>query len=160
MDSVLNVVSAQEHPIEVGLVAVGATEPDVLPVEQQTWIDAIRFCNERSYQEGLDPCYDEETLECDFEASGYRLPTEAEWEYAARAGTSTSYFFGDDTRRLSQHAWTDENAGDRTQEVIEQKVTEYMRGGFTLRVTYVRENRAYLNERIVDVPCAMIRFAS
>jgi len=48
------------------------------------------------------------------------------------------------------HAWwTDPN---RTQEVIEQDVTEDMRGGFTLRATYVRENRAYLNERIVDVP--------
>jgi len=45
--------------------------------------------------------------------------------------------------------WT---APDRTQELIEQEVTEYMRGGFTLRVTYVRENRAYLSERIVDVP--------
>jgi uncharacterized protein YfaS (alpha-2-macroglobulin family) len=45
--------------------------------------------------------------------------------------------------------WTDPN---RTQEVIEEEVTEQMRGGFTLRVTYVRENRAYLNERIVDVP--------
>jgi len=45
--------------------------------------------------------------------------------------------------------WTDPN---RTQEVIEQEVTEDMRGGFTLRVTYVRENRAYLNERIVHVP--------
>jgi hypothetical protein len=45
--------------------------------------------------------------------------------------------------------WTDP---DRTQELIEQEVTEYMRGGFTVRVTYVRENRAYLSERIVDVP--------
>ncbi len=45
--------------------------------------------------------------------------------------------------------WTDP---DRTQETIEEEVTEYMRGGFTLRVTYVRENRAYLSERIVDVP--------
>jgi len=45
--------------------------------------------------------------------------------------------------------WTDP---ERTQELIEEEVTEDMRGGFTLRVTYVRENRAYLNERIVDVP--------
>ena len=45
--------------------------------------------------------------------------------------------------------WTDPN---RTQEAIAQVVTEEMRGGFTLRVTYVRENRAYLSERIVDVP--------
>lgn len=45
--------------------------------------------------------------------------------------------------------WT---AADRTQEAIEQSVSEEMRGGFSLRVTFVRENRAYLNERIVDVP--------
>jgi uncharacterized protein YfaS (alpha-2-macroglobulin family) len=48
------------------------------------------------------------------------------------------------------HAWWTDP--DKTQEVIEQQVTEDMRGGFTLRVTYVRENRAYINERIVQVP--------
>ena len=51
--------------------------------------------------------------------------------------------------KLLRAWWTDPN---RTQEIIEQEVTEDMRGGFTLRVTYVRENRAYLNERIVQVP--------
>ncbi|KPL22091.1 MAG: hypothetical protein AMJ75_08740 [Phycisphaerae bacterium SM1_79] len=45
--------------------------------------------------------------------------------------------------------WTDPN---QTQELIEQEVTEYMRGGFTLRITYVRENRAYLSQRIINVP--------
>ncbi|MGB2861700.1 MAG: alpha-2-macroglobulin family protein [Sedimentisphaerales bacterium] len=51
--------------------------------------------------------------------------------------------------KLLRAWWTDPN---RTQEVIEEEVTENMRGGFTLRVMYVRENRAYLNERIVNVP--------
>jgi hypothetical protein len=50
---------------------------------------------------------------------------------------------------MSELFWTDPN---RTQEVIRQDVTEDMRGGFTLRVTYVRENRAYLNQQIVNVP--------
>ncbi|OHB65115.1 MAG: hypothetical protein A2168_08520, partial [Planctomycetes bacterium RBG_13_50_24] len=51
--------------------------------------------------------------------------------------------------KLLRAWWTDPN---RTQEVIEEEITEDMRGGFTLRATYVRENRAYLNERIVNVP--------
>jgi len=51
--------------------------------------------------------------------------------------------------KLLRAWWTDPN---QTQEIIEEEVTEHMRGGFTLRVTYVRENRLYLSERIVDVP--------
>ncbi len=88
-----------------------------LPVERQTWIDAVRFCNLRSWLEGLEPCYDEETLACDFSADGYRLPTEAEWEYACRAGTTGRYFFGDDPRELRRYAWFEGNSARRTHPV-------------------------------------------
>ena len=75
------------------------------PVERVQWIDAARFCNACSERDGLLPCYDPQTWECRFEANGYRLPTEAEWEYACRAGTRTHYFFGDDVSKASQYAW-------------------------------------------------------
>ena len=88
-----------------------------LPAEQQTWIDAIRFCNLRSYLEGLELCYDEETLACDFSADGYRLPTEAEWEYACRAGEAGRYSFGDDPRELRRFAWFASDSGHRTHPV-------------------------------------------
>jgi formylglycine-generating enzyme required for sulfatase activity len=88
-----------------------------LPVEQVTWPMAARFCNARSRFEGLRPCYNEDTGECDFRAEGFRLPTEAEWEYACRAGTDADYSFGDDARRLGDFAWFAETAGRKTHPV-------------------------------------------
>jgi formylglycine-generating enzyme required for sulfatase activity len=88
-----------------------------LPVEQVTWAEAALYCNVRSRAEGLEPCYDEETTACNFEATGYRLPTEAEWEYACRAGTQTSYAFGADPGRLGPNAWYRENSGKHTHPV-------------------------------------------
>jgi acetoin utilization deacetylase AcuC-like enzyme len=82
---------------------------------------AALFCNLRSRAEGLDPCYDEETAGCNFEKNGYRLPTEAEWEYACRAGSTSDYSFGSDRRRLAEHAWFAENSQKKSHPVAQKK---------------------------------------
>jgi formylglycine-generating enzyme required for sulfatase activity len=75
------------------------------PVEQVSWNDAQEFCRRLSQKTGLT----------------FRLPTEAEWEYACRAGTTTAYSFGNDAGRLGEYAWFKENSGGSTKPVATRK---------------------------------------
>jgi len=82
-----------------------STFGDDCPVEQISWNDAQEFIRKLNRKEG---------------GSRYRLPTEAEWEYAARAGSTTRFCYGNDESRLSEYAWYRSNSGKKTHSVAQK----------------------------------------
>lgn len=94
----------------------GGARGDRLPVVSVSWWDAVRFCNALSRREGLAPAYDLRTagegVEWDASADGYRLPTEAEWEHACRAGTTGARY-----GPLDEVAWHRGNSHERIHDV-------------------------------------------
>ena len=94
-----------------------------LPVENVSWFEAVLFCNRLSEIEGLTPLYtmavNQNTgyaVTADWTNNGYRLPTEAQWEYACRAGTTTDWFCENEDD-LDNYAWFQENAGSMPHQV-------------------------------------------
>ena len=78
---------------------------DKRPVERVSWNDAVKFCQQLSQKTG----------------KKFRLPSEAEWEYACRAGSTTKYCFEDDQSKFKNYAWYDNNSNNQTQPVGKKK---------------------------------------
>jgi len=127
--SVLTYAAANGYDIG----SVGAGNGTDYPVTNVSWFHVVKWCNARSEQEGLTPVYRVNNLvyktgdsapTVDATANGYRLPTEAQWEFAARGGVSTQNFEYSGSNDVNAVAWYDINSGSATHAVGTKQTNE------------------------------------
>lgn len=112
--------------IQKPYVNIHQQERGLNPVSAVDWYDAIAYCNWLSEKAGVTPCYSGggKATKCDFSANGYRLPTEAEWEYAARGGQMNQGYLYAGSNDPGQVGWYADNSGGKAHPVGEMAPNE------------------------------------